>query len=533
MTTNRTAILALAAAGALWGLTVPLSKLSLDWLGGGWLTVARFALAAPLLAFAGRRGLRAALTPRIAAAGAIGFGAVILLQNAGIERTSVSHAALVVGAVPVMVALIAAGLGPASRARRLGRLRAGAGGHRDGGGRRRRRRDAPPATCSCSPRWRCRRRSSCSSRGCSTGATPPRSPPCSSAPARSWRCRTRSSSRACRPRRRPPAPVVALARSRFAGTLLPFWLFAYGQAHVPAGLAGRVPQPRAARRRAVGWLGFGEAVATDPAARRRRRPRRHRAQHDARRATAASGRPRRPARSGSSPRAGPFDVAPRPRLTAGTMPPMLTVFDGHNDTLTSDDADRFATGPRGRPHRPPARPRGRPRRRHLRRVHGDARADESRRRTAARAELAAPIGAGAGRRARRPHARPPARGSSATGHVARSPARPATSTPRARRACSRRSPTSRAPRRSTPACDALDALHAAGLRSLGPVWSRPNAFAHGVPFAYPSSPDTGPGLTAAGDALVRRCAELGIAVDLSHLNEAGLLGRRPARRSRR
>ena len=54
----------------------------------------RFALAAPLLAYAGRRGLRAALTPRVAAAGAIGFGAVILLQNAGIERTSVSHAAL-------------------------------------------------------------------------------------------------------------------------------------------------------------------------------------------------------------------------------------------------------------------------------------------------------------------------------------------------------------------------------------------------------------------------------------------------------
>ena len=50
MTTNRTAILALAAAGALWGLTVPLSKLSLDWLGGGWLTVIPVRLAAPLLA---------------------------------------------------------------------------------------------------------------------------------------------------------------------------------------------------------------------------------------------------------------------------------------------------------------------------------------------------------------------------------------------------------------------------------------------------------------------------------------------------
>jgi membrane dipeptidase len=72
-----------------------------------------------------------------------------------------------------------------------------------------------------------------------------------------------------------------------------------------------------------------------------------------------------------------------------------------------------------------------------------------------------------------------------------------------------------------PGLEALELWHAAGLRSLGPVWSRHNAFAHGVPFAFPSSPDTGPGLTAAGTALVRRCADLGIAVDLSHLNEAG------------
>ena len=69
--------------------------------------------------------------------------------------------------------------------------------------------------------------------------------------------------------------------------------------------------------------------------------------------------------------------------------------------------------------------------------------------------------------------------------------------------------------------EALDLWYAAGLRSLGPVWSRANAFAHGVPFISPSSPDTGPGLTAAGTRLVRRCAELGILVDVSHLNEAG------------
>ena len=67
----------------------------------------------------------------------------------------------------------------------------------------------------------------------------------------------------------------------------------------------------------------------------------------------------------------------------------------------------------------------------------------------------------------------------------------------------------------------LDAWYAAGLRALGPVWSRPNDFGHGVPFRFPSSPDTGDGLTEAGERLVRRCNELGIMVDVSHLNECG------------
>ncbi len=72
-----------------------------------------------------------------------------------------------------------------------------------------------------------------------------------------------------------------------------------------------------------------------------------------------------------------------------------------------------------------------------------------------------------------------------------------------------------------PNLDALYAFYAAGLRSLGFVWSRPNAFGHGVPFAYPKLPDTGPGLTDAGKALVRTCNDLGILIDLSHLNEKG------------
>jgi membrane dipeptidase len=69
--------------------------------------------------------------------------------------------------------------------------------------------------------------------------------------------------------------------------------------------------------------------------------------------------------------------------------------------------------------------------------------------------------------------------------------------------------------------DALEDLYEMGLRSLGLVWSRHNAYGHGVPFRFPASPDTGPGLTDAGRALVRECNRLGVLLDLSHLNERG------------
>lgn len=68
---------------------------------------------------------------------------------------------------------------------------------------------------------------------------------------------------------------------------------------------------------------------------------------------------------------------------------------------------------------------------------------------------------------------------------------------------------------------ALDVLYAAGLRSLGPVWSRPNAFGHGVPFAHARDGNTGPGLTDNGKRLAARCAELGILLDCSHITMKG------------
>ncbi len=72
-----------------------------------------------------------------------------------------------------------------------------------------------------------------------------------------------------------------------------------------------------------------------------------------------------------------------------------------------------------------------------------------------------------------------------------------------------------------PDLDALYLFHEMGLRSLGPVWSRPTIFGHGVPMKFPGDPDIGPGLTEKGKDLIRLCNRLGIIVDLSHMNEAG------------
>ena len=72
-----------------------------------------------------------------------------------------------------------------------------------------------------------------------------------------------------------------------------------------------------------------------------------------------------------------------------------------------------------------------------------------------------------------------------------------------------------------PGLEELDGFYEQGLRSLGPVWSRKNIFGDGVPFAFPMSPDTGPGLTPHGFNLIRRCDALGILLDLAHITEKG------------
>jgi O-acetylserine/cysteine efflux transporter len=103
------AVAALAAAGVTWGTTVPLSKESLTWLPPGWLVVVRFALAAAvLLTVVDRAALRRALRWPVLAWGAAGYGGSVLVQNAGLSQTSVTHASLLIGTGPVLVAVIAA-----------------------------------------------------------------------------------------------------------------------------------------------------------------------------------------------------------------------------------------------------------------------------------------------------------------------------------------------------------------------------------------------------------------------------------------
>ena len=73
--------------------------------------------------------------------------------------------------------------------------------------------------------------------------------------------------------------------------------------------------------------------------------------------------------------------------------------------------------------------------------------------------------------------------------------------------------------------DALDEqgeqLHAfwqAGVRSIGPFWNLCSHFGEGVSGTFPGSPDTGPGLTAAGKRLIQQAGELKMMIDVSHMN---------------
>lgn len=72
-----------------------------------------------------------------------------------------------------------------------------------------------------------------------------------------------------------------------------------------------------------------------------------------------------------------------------------------------------------------------------------------------------------------------------------------------------------------PDLDNVEKYYAMGVRSIGVLWSRPNYFGYGVPFRFPDTPDIGPGLTNAGKAFIKRCNEMGLLIDLAHMNAQG------------
>ena len=258
---HRRAILSLAAAGALWGLTVPLSKLSMGWFGPAWLAAIRFAVMAPALAVIGRRGLRQALDLRVAASGVVGFGLVVVLQNAGIQHTSVTHAAVVIGTVPVLVALIGVRFGAsatrpitwAGYALALGgvSLVAGAGG----GGASSLGDLLVLASAALSAAFLVVAPGVLEGRNvAAVTAVQAGAGALTAAPV------------AILTEGAPHIPLhldplLALLALCTLGTLLPFWLFAFGQARVPAHLAGAYLNLEPVVGAAVGWVAFGDAAA--------------------------------------------------------------------------------------------------------------------------------------------------------------------------------------------------------------------------------------------------------------------------------
>jgi O-acetylserine/cysteine efflux transporter len=109
MTTARNhALIALTAAGLLWGTSVPLSKTAMGAFGPAWLTVIRFAVAGLILMVVLRPNLRN-VRLSVVLWGSLGYGGCIVIQNVGLSQTSVTHAALLIGAVPVIVAALAVG----------------------------------------------------------------------------------------------------------------------------------------------------------------------------------------------------------------------------------------------------------------------------------------------------------------------------------------------------------------------------------------------------------------------------------------
>ena len=109
---NRLAFLALAAAGVLWGMGFPLGKLVLQETDAAHMVLLRFAVAALVsLPFALKSHARVLFrSPVILLSGAL-YGVAFLVQFEGLAHVSVTLAALLVGAMPALIAISARLLG--------------------------------------------------------------------------------------------------------------------------------------------------------------------------------------------------------------------------------------------------------------------------------------------------------------------------------------------------------------------------------------------------------------------------------------
>jgi drug/metabolite transporter (DMT)-like permease len=257
---RRNAVIALIAAGLLWGGSVSLSKVALGWLDPAWLTVGRFGIAALVLGWVSRRRLRAALSWNVLGAGALGFGIGVVFQNVGIAHTSVSHASVLLGVTPALVgvAAVLAGHGNASRREWLsyvlslagiGLIAAGGGGGASVGGdimvlisviisagliavQPGLLESRDPAAVTAVQFF-----------GAAIAVLPLAlgSGPLPAAPASA-------------------GPVIAFVALAVGGTVLPFWLFAYGQAKVRPQLAGAFVNLEPVIGAMIGWCLFADPV---------------------------------------------------------------------------------------------------------------------------------------------------------------------------------------------------------------------------------------------------------------------------------
>jgi drug/metabolite transporter (DMT)-like permease len=108
---RRLAFLALAAAGSLWGTGFLLGKIALTAMSVDHMILYRFVFASlaliPLVVHQRPPLPRRADLASIAAAGALYAPIQFIIQFEGLARTTVSHASLMVGALPIMIAAAA------------------------------------------------------------------------------------------------------------------------------------------------------------------------------------------------------------------------------------------------------------------------------------------------------------------------------------------------------------------------------------------------------------------------------------------